>query len=210
MRKILLILLLLPCFASAQKAFRAGLILGNSGCQIHGDNDWGYRKNGLVGGIFVCTDPTKDWYGQMEMQYSAKGSRKYADPEKGDFNSFQFRLNYFEVPFLARYNAGKFYFEIGQTFGVLINARQWDAYGEITPQNFRKWETANVLGLGYSFNENWIVDFRTVNSILPVLKFTTPFEYNRFIPNLFNLGMYNNIITLSIEYRISPRKKSDG
>jgi Outer membrane protein beta-barrel domain len=209
MRYLLALLFIFPLSLTAQKAFRAGVTIGNSGCQIHGDNDWGYRKNGFVAGIFVCTDPSKKWYGQMEIQYSAKGSRKYANPDKGDYNSFRFRLNYVEVPFLIRLNSGKFHFEIGETFGVLVNARQWDTFGEITPLAFRQWETASVFGLGYSFNSNWIVDFRTVNSVLPVLKFPLPVNYNRFIPNLFNRGMYNNILTLSLSYRIGAKKSSE-
>lgn len=206
MRSCFILLLLLPLSLFAQRTFRAGLTLGLNGCQIHGDNDWGYNQAGPNGGFFVCTDPSQKWYGQMELVYSRKGSRKIAHPDKGDYNSFEFRLNYVEVPFLARYNAGKFYFEIGETMGILFKARQWDTNGEIAPPDFRKWETAFVLGGGYSINDKWQIDFRTTNSVLPVLKFPTPAYYGRFIPDLFNRGMYNNLLTFSLCYRLNGKK----
>lgn len=206
MRFRLLLLLLLPVSLFAQKTFRAGLTLGLNGAQIHGDNAWGYNQAGPNGGFFVCTNPSNKWYGQMEIAFSRKGSRKIANPDKGDYNSFEFRLNYVEVPFLARYNAGKFFFEVGETVGILAWARQWDTFGEITPQDFRKWETAFIVGLGYAANDHWQFDFRSTNSALPVLKFQTPAYYGRFIPDLFNRGMYNNLLTFSVNYRLGGNK----
>lgn len=200
-RLLLFAFLLLATGLSAQRTFRAGLHAGLNGCQIHGDNNAGFNLAQPVGGAFVSTDPTQKWYGQMELQYSGKGSRKPVNPDAGDYNTFMFRLSYVEAVFLARYNYKKLYFEFGETFGILARVRQWDAFGEVQPQGFRKWETACVFGVGVNLNENWHVDFRTTNSLLPVQKFPFPFTYPRFLPNLFNRGMYNNVVSLTLCYR---------
>lgn len=206
MRYVLLFLLLTPLTIKAQRTFRAGLQAGINACQIHGDNNWGFHQAGPVGGAFVCTDPTQKWYGQMELQFSRKGSRKLTNPNVGDYTSFEYRLSYVEVPLLLRYNMGKLYAEIGGSVGFLVKARQWDSYSEIPAQDFRKWETAFIAGLGYTINDKLVVDFRSSNSILPVLKFPQPAYYPRFIPNLFNRGMYNNILGLTLSYRFGGAK----
>lgn len=205
MRYWLILLLCLPLSLTAQRTFHAGLICGLNGAQIHGDNDWGYNQPGLYAGGFVCTNPSSKWYGQMEIAYSMKGSRRIAQPDKG-IPGFAFRLNYAEVPFLVRYNMGKIYAQFGESFGFLINSKEWDNNGTTTTIVFRKWETSFIVGAGYILSERWQIDFRSVNSLLPVYKFATPFNYNRFIPNLFRRGMYNNLLTLSICYRLGGEK----
>ena len=207
MRKLLLLLFLLPVAVAAQQTFRAGITVGLNGCQIHGDSDWGYHKVGLNAGAFVCTDPSQKWYGQMEIDYSQKGSRKFANPNNGDFTTFTIQMNYVEVPFLVRYNAGKIFLELGETAGFMFKAREWDTNGEIAPRDFRKLETANIFGIGYNRNDNLQFSLRTTNSLLPVLKFQTPVYYQRYIANLFNKGMYNNLLTLSLNYRFGKNEK---
>lgn len=53
------------------------MIAGINGCQIHGDSYAGFNQIGFVAGFFVCTDPSKPFYFQMELQYSGKGSKKF-------------------------------------------------------------------------------------------------------------------------------------
>lgn len=195
----LFILLLNPLVA--QRTFRAGLIAGVNGSQIQGDANSGFHEAGLVGGAFVCTDPTQRWYGQMELQYSHKGSRKFADPEIGDYNTFEIRLNYMEAPFLVRYNAGRVFAEMGETIGVLGKVREWDVNGEVTPTGYRRWETAFVVGMGYNFNDHWMLNLRYTNSILPVKKFAVPLWDPRFFFRWFNKGLYNNVLGFTVCYR---------
>ncbi|HEU4719117.1 MAG TPA: porin family protein [Bacteroidia bacterium] len=187
--------------AHSQQTFRAGIQAGINGSQVHGDSYSGFNKAGVVGGIFVCTDPTKRFYAQMEMQYSSKGSRKNPNPDKGDYTSFRLAMNYAEVPFLLRMNSRNVYFEIGQTFGFLVNVREWDSNGEIHPAGFRKWETAFIFGAGINLNPHFSVDLRYTNSVAPVLKFQVPLYYPNFFMNLFNKGMYHNVLGLTLAYR---------
>jgi hypothetical protein len=183
------ILLLFAAPLAAQRTFHAGLLAGINGCQVHGDSYSGFNQVGFVGGAFVSTDPSKRWYGQMELQYSRKGSRKVANPEKGDYDYFELRMNYVEMPFLL----------------ILGRVREWDDFGEITPRDFRRWESALIVGLGVNFGQHWYVDFRYTNSLFPVKRFAVPLYYPRYISNLFNKGMYNNVLGLSFCYRFSGK-----
>lgn len=210
MRKFLFLFLLFYSANSfAQKTFHAGIIAGVNGNQIHGDTYSGFNEAGIVSGIYVCTNPLENWYFQMEMQYSMKGSRKIPHPDRGDYSSFQVRLNYIEIPFIARKNFRKFYFEFGQTFGVLANVREWDANGEISPVGYRHWESAFILGAGININEHLYFDFRYTNSIFAVKVFPTPVYYQNYFLNLFNKGMYNNVVGLTACYRFIKKEKNE-
>lgn len=208
MRKYLfLFTIFLAVSLSAQRTFHAGLIAGVNGSQVHGDSYSGFNQAGLVGGAFVSTNPDEKVYFQMEMQYSRKGSKRNSNPDKGDYDFFELRMDYIEVPFLCRVNYRRLYFEIGETIGALGRVREWDDFGEINPTGYRRWETALVLGVGYNMSERWYVDFRYTNSIAPVKKFPTPAYDPRFFFRYFNKGMYNNVLGLTICYRFQKKSK---
>lgn len=207
MRKILLLLSIVAfCSLSAQQTFRAGLIAGLNGCQIHGDSYSGYRQLGYVAGAFVQTNPDAQVQFVMEMQYSKKGSRKLTNPNIGDYTYFELRMNYIEVPLLVRYGSKHIFIEGGASLGYLFKVREWDSYSEITPRDFKKMELSAVLGIGYRLNEKFSLDFRSVNSLLPVKKFG-PILYPVWYQDLFNMGMYNNVITLSVVYTLPNGKE---
>ena len=210
MRKIIFLFLLFSTAqAYAQRTFHAGVLAGINGSQVHGDSYSGFNQAGIVAGAFICTNPeAKAWF-QMELQYTMKGSRKIANPDKGDYDAFELRMNYVEVPFLLRVNFRKLYFELGETAGFLANVREWDDFGEIQPTGYRKWETALVTGIGYKINDHWYVDFRYTNSLMPVKKFATPIYYQNYFLNLFNKGMYNNVLGLTACYRFGKKAANE-
>ncbi len=206
MRKLLfLFAIFFAAHLSAQNTFHAGVLAGINGCQIHGDSYSGFDQAGIVAGAFVSTNPEEKVYFQMEMQYSRKGSRRNTRPDKNDFDFFELRMDYIEVPLLCRVNYRRLYFEFGQTFGVLARVREWDDFGEIQPSGFRRWETALVLGIGYNISERWYVDFRYTNSVVPVKKFPYPSFDPRFFFRYFNKGLYNNVLGLTICYRFNNK-----
>lgn len=185
----------------AQKTFSAGLLAGLNTSQIHGDSYWGWNQAGMLGGVFVSILPEEKTYFQLELQYSRKGSRKIARPNKGDFDFFELRMHYIEVPLLFRYNTKKIYYQIGASGGVLFKVREWDDFGEVTPRDFRPYEVAWIIGAGYKFNDALSLDIRSSNSFFPVKKFDTPILYPRFYQNMFNKGMYHNLLSFSLTWR---------
>lgn len=210
MKRLLLFLfvILLPFAANAQRTFQAGLQFGINGSQVHGDNYSGFHKAGLVGGAYVGTDPTAKWFWRMELQYTMKGSRKYARPNIGDFQTFELRMNYAEIPMVVGINYRKFFFEAGLAGGALINMKLFDSYGIVSPgTGYRKWELATVAGFGVRLNDKFDANVRFTNSLLPVYQFYTPVYYTRRISNLFNRGMYHNVLGISLYYHL-PNKNN--
>jgi hypothetical protein len=191
----------------AQRTFRAGVQAGINGCQIHGDSYSGFNAAGPVAGVSIAVNPDKKLHWLLEFQYAMKGSRKIAYPEKGDYDAFQLRLNYVELPLLVRYQYKDIYFQAGWSFGVLAKVREWDDFGEVPPRDFQRFEHASILGIGYQINEFFAVDMRMVNSMLPIKKFAVPLYYQNRLQNLFNRGMYNNILGLTVTYRLPGRSR---
>lgn len=200
MRRIFFVIFIFVGAAlSAQKTFTAGIIAGLNGCQIHGDSYSGYDQVGFVAGAFVQNNPGETWQVQMAIQYSRKGSRHVVPRYQGGYRDFEIRLNYTEVPLLIRYNTKRVYFDAGVSFGYMFKARTWDVNGETVPQDFKKFELAMVAGIGYNLNDNFSVELVTSNTLLPIKEFVI--YYPRFIPNLFNRGMYNNLLGVMFNYR---------
>jgi len=203
MRTVALLFLLTFCTTvSAQRAFSAGLVAGVNGCQIHGDSYSGFDQIGYVAGAFVHNHPGETWQGEFGIQYSRKGSRHLVSRDQGGYVDFEIRLNYIEVPVLVRYNTKKVFFDFGFSFGVMFKARTWDAAGETIPQDFKNWELAMLAGIGYNLNSHLFVELTSSNSILPFKDFSVPAYYQRWLLNLFNKGMYNNLLGVSVGYRL--------
>ena len=203
MRHILFLLFigLLTTAAHAQRSFTAGIVAGVNGCQIHGDFYSGFDQIGFVAGGFVQNNPEGRWQGQFGIQYSRKGSRHLVPRNQGGYRDFEIRLNYVEVPMLVRYNTKRVFFDFGFSFGVMFKARTWDANGETTPQEFKRWELAMIAGIGYNLSDVFYIELNTSNSILPIKNFSVPYYYQRWLLNLFNRGMYNNLLGVTVGLR---------
>ena len=179
------------------------MIAGFNGCQIHGDSYSGFDQLGFVAGAFVHNNPGEKWQGQFGIQYSRKGSRHTVPRDMGGYRDFEIRLNYIDVPMFVRYNTKKVFFDLGVSFGVMFKARTWDTAGETIPQEFKKWEFAMVNGIGYNLSDFFYIEVTTHNSLLPIKNFDVPMYYPRFLPNLFNRGMYNNLLGVTFGYRFT-------
>lgn len=187
--------------ARAQRTFSAGVVAGVNGCQIHGDFYSGFDQIGFVGGAFVNTNPGKTWQAQFGIQYSRKGSRHLVSRDQGGYRDFEIRLNYVEVPLIARYNTKRVFFDLGVSFGVMFKARTWDANGETTPQDFKKWEFGMIAGIGYNLSDYLFIELVSANSLVPIKNFSVPYYYQRWLLNLFNRGMYNNLLGITVGFR---------
>lgn len=194
-------LILLGTTLSAQKTFTAGIIGGVNGCQIHGDSYSGFDQIGFVGGGFVVTNPGAAWQAQFGIQYSRKGSRHLVSRDLGGYRDFELRMHYIDIPLMVKYNTKKVFFDFGAAFGILFKTRFWDANGEATPQEFKKWELSMIGGIGYNLSDYFFIELTTQHSILPFKDFTVPMYYQRWLSNLFNKGMYHNMMGVMFGFR---------
>ncbi len=100
------------------------------------------------------------------------------------------------------------YFEIegGLSYGLLMKNNnpdddnigiEWDDNGLMPgAREFRKYEIAFHLGLNYLLNENVMINFRFMNSLLPIREHTGGATY------WFNRGQYITALTLWVNYFI--------
>lgn len=169
--------------------------MGINGSQVSGDDLAGFDKAGLFGGLFVNRSFGSVWSGELGIVYSAKGSRKIAQPDKGDYVSYLLQLNYIEVPLTARYGFRQFQFELGPSFGVLISSTEENQIGQIvTNREFKDFELSLNAGVIYNVNEHFGVNFRINNSVIPI----RPHASGATAAYRLNWGQYNTAINFSL------------
>ena len=206
MNKIVLIsfsILLITFFgrynAATAQEFKAGIQAGMTATQVTGDALAGFNKAGLFAGLTVRRKMGSFGYGQMEINFIQKGSRKNAKPDKGIYDSYLLRLNYVEVPVSYRYMFyKKMGVDMGLKFAYLINAREFDENGEIPDEvekpGFNKFDISVFAGLVYKVNKNFNFVIRYAYSIKsfrpkPVSSYTH-----------YSDGQFNETICTAFQY----------
>lgn len=188
--------------------FSLGGALGINGCQVHGDSYSGYDKGGLFAGISVNAALTKNQSLELGFYFSQKGARHNADPEKGDYTSFNLRLNYLDMPLLYKLFVNKrFYITLGPSVAYLISSKEEvDSPNMVGGTELNKFEVGINAGLGVKANDRLFMEIRTSNSILPIHDYgvsNSNVYYQNPIGQLFNEGWYNNILTLFVSYKLN-------
>ena len=200
----IVLLLLVTVSVNAQK-FKAGALIGISATQISGDDLGGFDKAGLVVGGMVSTPISEKFDIAMEITFFQKGSKKNAKPEKGDYNSYNLRLNYIEVPVLFQWKYSKrFTFEAGPTFGALLSYKEENELGDIPwdpPRPFDNFELGITGGMRVNFAQNFSSIFRISSSVLPVRPHQSGETYRA------NNGQYNASLLLGLQYTFKKKNE---
>lgn len=186
--------------------------LGISGCQIHGDSYSGYDKFGVFGGLGINARLSEKMSVELGFYFSQKGARHNQNPDKGDFSFYRVNLNYIDLPVLFRYHVNSAYFITGgPSIAYLIDYSEENQLSVITGMyKFNKYEVGVNVGLGRKIKESFFVEVRSSNSITPIRDYgilATQIYYPNAIARFFNKGLYNNIITLIVSYKINFKKK---
>ena len=204
MKKTVIILsILITCVISyGQNRFRAGIKAGIITSQVAGDTYSGFNKAGVEGGLFLTGLLNEKWNAQFEMLFIQKGSKHIGDYKNADYSFYLMKLNYIEVPILLQYSQKKFIFEIGPGFGYLINAKEYDYYGEITNAltSFNKTEITANIGINYSLYKNLSITWRYTNSISSIRDFASGEK------RWYNPGERNNVLSFSLIYKFGTNE----
>lgn len=199
MRFILFLSFLLTTTIATAQNFVAGLKAGISTSQVSGDNLSGFRKAGFAGGLVIERTLTEKISSQMEMLFVQKGSRKAANPTKGDYTFFLLSLNYVEVPVMLKFKKDKFTYEAGLSFGRLLSStveNESGLYPALHPESrpFYKEELSINAGINYPLFKNAHMNWRFSRSILPIRNHqgNATFRLNR--------GQYNTVLEFTINY----------
>jgi hypothetical protein len=201
MRNILFIILFFFSIAFSQaQSFNAGLQFGMTGTQVTGDQLSGFHKAGLFGGAFVSHSAGRLGDFQLELNFIQKGSRKNAHPDKGDFVQYLMRLNYVALPIFYKFKLRKtLSLELGAEFAYLINSKEFDEYGLISPlqgqADFKDFDLSGFAGIGVNFKPNFRFVFRYSYSILPIRPQPDQGFY------YYDAGQFNEVLIASIQYQ---------
>ncbi len=184
-------------FINAQD-FNGGLNIGIAGSQISGDNLSGFNKGGIFAGAFANIYFSTRGSFQLELNYIQKGSRKNQNPEKNDYKIYKLNLQYIEVPVVVRFDYNRrLTFELGPYFGFLLKSSEKDESGEFPEEEeFRKTDIGLLTGIGYSVNDNIIINIRLEQSVLVVRDHTSGAHYR------LNRGQYNTSLILAVRYQL--------
>jgi len=187
--------------------------LGLNGSQIHGDGYSGYDKAGIFGGIAVNAFINNKTSIEMGFYLSQKGARKNPVPLKGDYSQYYVNLNYIDLPLSLRYHLNKDYFiTLGPSIGYMFNYSEWVNYTNFTgAYDFNPLEVGVNFGLGKKIKEKFSVEVRTSNSVIPIRDYggwTSTVFYPNPVAQFFNKGLYNNVLTLFVAYKLDLKRKT--
>jgi hypothetical protein len=189
---------------SAEKpksTFTGGVRAGFTSSQISGDDLSGFNKFGGYAGLFANFPivPSAKMKLQFELNFIMKGSHTFVSPgSTAVINSYALNLFYVEAPLLLKLvpftNKLKgLEIEIGPAFNVLfhhiekIDGEKWNIN-----EQFRWYEVALDIGIGYLFKQHYGINLRWSTSIIPVRKpewrraFLRKYQYN----NLLAFGLF--------------------
>jgi hypothetical protein len=123
-------------------------------------------------------------------------------------------VNYLEMPLLLNAQLNPRYFlTIGPSIGYLLNFNvHVNNIDYSSLYTFEKFEFGTNFGLGRRLKGNFLVEVRTSNSFMPILRYGRAANAVYFpnpVARFFNKGLYNNVLSAFIIYEIHPKKKSE-
>lgn len=193
----LILMLILGTELNAQ-SFNAGILAGVNASQVSGDGYSGFDKAGILVGLFSNIDVSKRINMQMEINYSQKGSRRNPNTDEGDTDFFLLRMNYIEIPVMARTQYKRFKFEAGAYYSQLINFYLENENGEFDIPDglnrFNNYDVGFLVGVNFEFTENLVMNWRYSNS---AIRFR---EYDSEANFLFDSGMFHNYFSFNFRY----------
>ena len=181
----LLILILFSSKADAQQRrqqrFTAGALLGINASQLDGDDQSGYSKNGIVGGLRGIARLTPRFDLNVELLYTQRGSKPSANGNNGE-RPVTIALNYAETPFLITFKTaedwdGNYRLQLstGLSYARLLNSKVEETSGN-TPNiagnenKFKKNDISWKAGLAYLITPKLSLGVRHTFSLTPLLK----------------------------------------
>ncbi len=192
--------------AQQDRVFNLQPAVGINGCQVHGDSYNGYNKFGLFVGAAVEASLGKKTGLQLGFYFSQKGAKHLPNNKTGNYDYYRLNLNYIDMPLSLRYSIKSWFITLGPSVAYLAGYNENINYTDMTGHYpFNKFEYGVNIGLGKTIKEHWRMELRCSNSIATVRPYgvNSTVYYSSPVAQLFNEGLYNNILTLFLAYRIN-------
>jgi len=175
-----------------------GALAGVNASQVSGDGYGGFNKAGLLIGVYSNFDISQKVNLQFEINYSQKGSRRNPKTDKGNTDFFLLRMNYVEIPVIARVQKNSFTFEGGFYYSQLVYDYLENENGPFDiPEEFNQFndfDTGFLIGVNFNFTESLIMNWRYSNSIVHFREYDSEAEFQ------FDSGMFHNYLSFTLRY----------
>ena len=214
-----------------ERSFRPVFTIGAVGSQIDGDTYSGYAHLGAILGVGINRQLSPKVEVEFMLTFIQKGVRSNYKTDSASLNNPNnpfslIRLNYLEIPVYFRFTLlKKLKIELGGAFGYLIKNPPYnrDQYGPVPDaynKNWKHFDGSFLAGLGYQINQKWFVDIRWEYSLVPVSPYPTPTggvyrgpaggSFNPVFGKIFNKGLYNNCLMLTLSYKLPYKANSSA
>ncbi len=196
---LILVSLLISFTGLSQARFNAGVVAGLNATQVDGDAAGGFNKAGLNASAFVKVNLDSPISVTLGIGYSGKGSRRPANPDNNDFNTWGYKFRYIDIPVVAEYRNNDVFFQAGLFGAVLLQAEQEfnSVYLAVENPEMRDYDFGGIVGAGYFINENLFVQARYQNSLIEI----RPSPGNSTQTRIWDGGMQNIVVQLSVGYQ---------
>lgn len=192
----------------SENRFRIILSGGISGTQVDGDTYNGYNKIGTNAGIYINRKTGENTENMFGITYIQKGSRSNSTIQNPNY--YLLKLNYVEVPFMFIYNhKSKYRFEVGLSGAYLFSDYEENGMIGAYKGSLKKLDICYNMGAGYKLNDKTYINLRYSYSLLPIREYSRNVYLGNFWQRIFNRGLYNNCISISINYIISPNSSKN-
>lgn len=199
MKNKLLVLALFCAGNIMAQEFKGGVFAGMTAAQVDGDNLAGFDLPGANLGFFTFIDIGEQSQLQLELSFVQKGSRK--EPSDTNPNTFKARINYISVPVLYRYRWNDFSLEIGPVADILVSSNeQWNGLELPSDPPFNRFNLAALVGINYHFSEKVYVNFRSVNSLIPIRPGNAPVRLAG--PRFGGFGQRNVVLSFALYWQL--------
>lgn len=184
-----------------------GLRAGLNVAQIFGN--YGFNHFGFSGGVKLDWRFAKRFSFNPEVIYNMKGAAKYPNVEKGDYYSFSVDIDYVEMPLLVNYHFGakhKFSLEFGPAIGFLVRQKAYENGAAVNTTNtgFNVYDISLVAGLYYYLPKGFALNFRYMNSVVPIQPTYGSLPWG---VSSINIGQLNSVLNFSLQYMFDFTKK---
>lgn len=211
-RKIILVItvmIVVSGMASAQ-IIQGALIFGGNLSQVDGDEVYGFNKVGFNVGASAIVPFNDNWSFSIEALYSQKGAhRKAKFPNEEVDGSYDYWLNYAEVPVLIYYNdKDVMTFGAGFSFGRLVQWEEKD--NRMNEFNWVEYESDpsindfSVIGdVKFRVYKNLKMNFRYSYSLTAFREADFYWDY---VDHPEHRSQYNNVISCRLIYVINEKQ----
>lgn len=223
------------CNLSFCQRFIGTAIAGINCTQVDGDEVYGFRKVGFVGGasVMLALDNKQQWFATLELLYSQKGSKSkqyfdttaYAPVMFQDVDrSYPFqsnvkchlKLDYVEVPVIFHYEDPRTgcAFGVGASWGRLINAQEtyngFRRYTSINSNTYSKNEWSVIGEVKFRIYKGLKINFRYQYTFIPIRKITFVTLRTNGSVMSEDRNQYHNMFSIRLSYSFNERYKLNG